>query len=326
MTSTLFVQNDKTSRKKLWKMFVIAIVVTSAIGALLFYLTRVYVINQAERKIQDLLLAQKGIHQYVQQVMHPALYSYKNKGDISEDFYAPELFSSSFMIRNQHVLYNKERVEVGLYELYYKLAANNPRNQVNKADAMEEKLIRMFNDDREVKKFRKIITLDEKKYLYVALPFLENQKQCLVCHGKREDAPEQLRKRYEGAGGYDETIGYIRAIFSIRAPLEREYFNTYIIGSALLSGVIAIVVLFFFSTQLKDLVKKRTVTLEREIDDRQRAEDALRDREQKYKSLFDESNDGIILHDLQGNIVDTNARANKRLQNRHLSKQRPKDR
>jgi len=70
---------------------------------------------------------------------------------------------------------------------------------------------------------------------------------------------------------------------------------------------------FFFSTQLKGLVKKRTSTLEQEISERQRVEDALRDREQKYKSLFHESNDGIFLHDLQGNIVDTNAKADKML-------------
>jgi len=256
MSSIEFLQPDETGRTKLWKMLVIMIVVTCVIGVLLFYVTRVYVINQAEGRIQDLLLAHKGIHHYVQQVMHPALYSYKDQGNISEDFYAPELFSSSFIIRNQHISYNKERVEAGLPELYYKLAANNPRNLVNKADFMEEKLVRMFNDNRNIKKYREIINLDGEKYLYVALPFLENKKKCLVCHGKREDAPKQLQERYKGAGGYNEAIGYIRGIISIRAPLEREYFNTYIIVSALISGVAAIVFLFFFQHSIKRSCKK----------------------------------------------------------------------
>lgn len=305
MSPTPLEKPDKISRSNLRKTLATAIIITSAIGALLFYLTRIYVINQAERKIQDLLLAQKGIHHYVQEVMLPALYSYKDQGAVSRDFYAPELFSSSFITRNQHVFYNKERVEAGLPELYYKLAANNPRNPVNKADAMEEKLVRMFNNNREIKKFRDIITLDEKKYLYVALPFLENQKQCLVCHGKPENAPKQLQERYKGAGGYNETIGYIRAIISIRAPLEREYFNTYIIATALLSGAAAIVSLFFFSAQLKGLVKKRTLTLEKEITDRQRAEEEVKIINAELKSKNEELEQIVYVasHDLRSPLV-----------------------
>ena len=50
-----------------------------------------------------------------------------------------------------------------------------------------------------------------------------------------------------------------------------------------------------------------------DITKRQQTENTLRDREQKYKSLFDQSNDGIFLHDLKGNIIDTNLKANKML-------------
>ena len=50
-----------------------------------------------------------------------------------------------------------------------------------------------------------------------------------------------------------------------------------------------------------------------DITKRQQAENNLRDREQKYKSLFDQSNDGIFLHDFKGIIIDTNLKANKML-------------
>jgi len=48
-----------------------------------------------------------------------------------------------------------------------------------------------------------------------------------------------------------------------------------------------------------------------DVTEYKQTQDALFDREQKYKTLFEESNDGIILHDLQGKILDTNTNANK---------------
>lgn len=229
----------------------IALLATLLIGSGLFSITKFYVLNQAEKKIEDLLMAHKGIHTYVQQVMHPALYKYKAEGKMKKDFYAPELLSSSFIVRNQHKFYNEERLKRGLPELYYKMAAISPRNPINKADAMEERLIQKFNRNRELKKYQEVLEIKGKKYLYVALPFLANEPRCLKCHGKREDSPQDLQAIYAGEGGFNEKAGDIRAIISMRAPLDREYFTTYIIFSALLCGVVTIVVLFLFNFRLQ---------------------------------------------------------------------------
>ena len=130
------------------------------------------------------------------------------------------------------------------------MAANNPRNPVNKADDLERELIEMFNKNRKIKKHRDIIKLNGKRYLYFAMPFLENKPRCLICHGKRDAAPIQLQMRYEGIGGFDEKVGDIRAIESIRAPLEEEYSAVYIISAALVSGLTVIIALFFFNRRL----------------------------------------------------------------------------
>lgn len=254
----------------------LALVVTVVAASLFYYISSRYVLKEAEINIQNLLLSHKGIHHYVQNTMLPALYKYQAEGEIPASFYAPELFSSSYILRNQHQFYNEERVAAGFPPLYYKMAAKNPRNPVNRANPLEERLIKMFNEHRDRKIYRDTIEVDGKKNLYIAIPFLENQKRCMRCHGKREDAPAQLRKRYPGQGGFNEKIGEIRAITSIYSPLDSEYHRVYIIAVALLAGFFTILALLLFNTRLSMLVKGRTVSLEKEIEERRQAEENLR--------------------------------------------------
>ncbi|NDV22629.1 DUF3365 domain-containing protein [Desulfovibrio sp. JC022] len=283
-----------SGKKRFLKVAVLFLLITLTVWVILFYVARQYVVSQAEDKIKEILLVHKGMHHYVQKIMHPALYKYKDDNQVEKDFYAPELFSSSFIIRNMHGFYNQEKSAAGDDEVYYKMAANNPRNEVNKADFLERDLIKMFNENREMKKYRDIVSINGTQYLYVSIPFLENNKGCLVCHGKREDAPSQLRKRYEGAGGYDEELGIIRAVISIRAPLHKELFDTYIIGVALFSGIAALVGLLFFSTKLRGVVNRRTSKLEQEIAIRTQAEQEVEKLRNYLSNVIDSMPSQII--------------------------------
>ncbi len=260
-------------RKHAINPLVVVALVMMLSAALFSWMFQAYVLEKAEENITNLLLSHKGIHHYVQKILIPAYAKYQAEGKIPATFYAPELLSSSFIVRNQHVFYNQERKDAGFPELYYKLAAKNPRNPVNKADALEENLIKMFNEHRDVKSYKEIIEVDGKKILYVAIPFLDNQPHCMRCHGKREDSPTELQQRYPGQGGFNEKLGEIRAITSIRAPVEQEYMHIYIIGVAIFVGCIAFVGLFFFNTQLRSLVQKKTTSLEQEIEERKQAEE-----------------------------------------------------
>jgi PAS domain S-box-containing protein len=54
--------------------------------------------------------------------------------------------------------------------------------------------------------------------------------------------------------------------------------------------------------------EKAIMSIARNISDRKKSEQALRESEQKYKNLFHHSNDAIFIHDHNGNIMDINQR------------------
>jgi len=287
-----------TEKKQTLHALAAAALIMVAAGGIFYWISRAYVLEKAEANVTNLLLSHKGIHHYVQNTMLPAYSQYQTDSEIPADFYAPELLSSSFIVRNQHTFYNQERKAAGLAEVYYKLAATNPRNPVNKADALEEQLIRMFNENREVKSYREIIEVDGRETLYVALPFLENQPRCMRCHGKRQDSPPQLQQRYPGEGGFNEKVGEIRAITSIRSPLEHEYVDVYIFVSALSVGFMALASLFFFNARLRTLVEQRTLSLEEEIEERKQAEATLRENRATLKQILDTVPQSIFWKDV----------------------------
>ena len=66
--------------RQYWKIVVVTLGVTCAVAAGLYQLAHLYVLNEAERNIQALLLAHKGMHRYIQEVMHPAFYKLKAEG------------------------------------------------------------------------------------------------------------------------------------------------------------------------------------------------------------------------------------------------------
>src|SRR6266568_4008610 len=59
---------------------------------------------------------------------------------------------------------------------------------------------------------------------------------------------------------------------------------------------------------LSDELVKAYEALQREMAERMRAEAALRERERKYRSLFESSHDVIVLLDATGNILEINRR------------------
>lgn len=168
------------------------------------------------------------------------------------------------------------------------------------ADALEKNLIKMFNENPDITSYKEIVEIDDKKVLYVAIPFLANDTRCMRCHSKREIAPTELQQRYPGQGGFNEKLGEIRAITSIRAPMGHEYNHIYIIGLTIFVGFIAFAGLFFFNTQLRALVWERTTALEEEIAERKRAEKILRKNRSMLEQILNTTPQSIFWKDING--------------------------
>jgi len=254
----------------------------------------------------NILLSNKGFHQYIQKVLHPAFFEGVKQGYIADDFYNPTFLSSTYVVRNMHNLYNEEREKAGLKPVYYKMAANNPRNPVNKADELEARLIRQFNENPSAKEYEEVVTVKGEKYLYYAVPFLKNEERCLRCHGDPKDAPAGLRKMYPGEGGFHEKVGEIRAIESMRMPVAEEQYRALMITGTAGSGLFAIIVLFFFNTGLRQRVNDKTKSLKAEIIEKEKVQKQLTESEENFRALFDKSADAIFITSDKGDILDVN--------------------
>jgi PAS domain S-box-containing protein len=279
-------KNNTAVNPRPWKLILVMFVVTGIVALSLYYLSNAFVIREAKKDVQNLLLSNQSIHHYIQQDVRQAFDKLRADGKMQQELFMPQLMSSSYILRNIHQYYNVERRQRGLSEFYYKLAAINPRNPVNTADDREKMLIHMFNADKDIKEYHELVEINGKKYLYYALPFLTTQKSCLNCHGDRQTAPKQLQDHYPGNGGFNDKIGNIRAIESIRIPLEGELKTAHVIFIALLSGFISLLFLLFLNRRQKSLIKIHTEKLEGEIAERLQVEAARKESEEKYRRLI----------------------------------------
>ncbi|MCG7869332.1 MAG: diguanylate cyclase [Candidatus Thiodiazotropha taylori] len=182
--------------------------------------TEEYAIGEAEKLVRDALLTHKAIHKYVNTESRPELYRLKSEGDLYEGYFSPKTMSFTYTARGIKSFLNEERKKVGLPEVYFKLATTNPRNEINQADTFESNLLKRMNAG-ELNEYKEITSnKDGEKSLYFSMATKPITKGCLKCHGDPADAPKEMVDQYPKASGYYEKEGDIRALISIRIPLE----------------------------------------------------------------------------------------------------------
>lgn len=271
----------------------IGVAIVVVVGLIVSFVTQRYLYQQAEIRIRDVLLEAKSLHQYVQEDMHPEMYQLKAQGRMPQNFYSPEILSSSYITRNVFKHFNEHRKDQGLPLVEYKMAANNPRNKVNQADDFQAELISLFNNDRSIDHFSKVYQENGAKYMLYARPFLVVENRCLRCHGPYEDAPTELRSIYQWESGFNWVLGDIPAVEIIRTPIVLEMQASYVVLIAVLIVSFTFLLLVLVLSRLKrDNIKKT------------QDKDYI---QQRYYKLFDNSGDIIIILDEHGVILDINS-------------------
>lgn len=198
-------------------IFALAYVVLLAI---FYQQTEAYAISEARKAALDALLSHKAVHRYVTETQRPEIYRLQGAGQLYKEYFSPKVMSFTFIARNIKELINQERKSAGLPPIYFKLAADNPRNPINQADAFESALLARMNSG-EVREVREVVRENGEPTLHVAVPIDRSSPACLKCHGDPQDAPSELRALYGDERGFHESPNSIRALISIRVPLSQ---------------------------------------------------------------------------------------------------------
>ena len=209
--------------------------------------TRDYAVREAEKLVQDALFTHRAVHTYVAKVSRPEIYRLQGEGKLYKEYFRPETMSFTFAARRVQELVNEEREKAGVQQVYFKLASDNPRNPINLADAWEENLLKRFNQDKEnLKQFKEVTRgKDGRDQLYFAMPIEASAAGCMKCHSDPKMAPVELIEKYGDKGGFWEVPGEIRALISIRVPLEPYMVNAEKIFAVLSSVTFAVFATMF---------------------------------------------------------------------------------
>ena len=94
--------------------------------------------------------------------------------------------------------------------------SDQPRNPDHAADKVELEAMAYFREHPKEKLLFKTFIRDDGEPFYLYARPIWIEKYCLKCHGKREEAPETIRKLYDFAWNYK--VGDLRGVLSIKVP------------------------------------------------------------------------------------------------------------
>jgi len=175
-------------------------------------------------------------------------------------------------------------------DVQIRTVSDRPRNSINQADPFEKEMIDYFRSHPEIK----AKTVSKGGAFYYLRP-LTITSTCLKCHGKREDAPPSIQKRYTKA--YDYKIGDIRGIASIRIVkkgVAEKLFSDFVtaaIGTAFLY-MLLLLALYAVIHRMGRMERDYARNLEEEVE---QATEKIEKQKETFETLFEKSSDGIFI-------------------------------
>ncbi|MCW8945290.1 MAG: EAL domain-containing protein [Sedimenticola sp.] len=223
--------------------------------------------------------------------------------------------------------------------LSFNNVSDRPRNPDLLADAIEMEAIQYFRRNADTDERMVPFTAKGKPFYHFASPIWVT-KDCLLCHGKLEDAPDSIRALYKNA--YEYKLGELRGILSIKLPAEemesramKQVWNSslsYFFGFIVTFFAVFLLIKQTILTRITRLTKATTELAggnystrlhSRGIDEIAQVSAAfnvmaeaienrtydLEESEQRTRAIVEAAGDGILLIDSEGLIGDANPAA-----------------
>lgn len=106
---------------------------------------------------------------------------------------------------------------------FYREAAANPTNPVNRADDFEMGLLQQFRDDRALDVLTGYRVRDGQRQFYISRPLAIEDGGCLRCHTTPDIAPRSQIASYGDRGGFGWQLHEIVAAQTIYVPAEQVF-------------------------------------------------------------------------------------------------------
>ncbi|HSV74358.1 MAG TPA: DUF3365 domain-containing protein [Chthonomonadales bacterium] len=127
------------------------------------------------------------------------------------------LLTASSLARQIMDVYNRES---GAPPYRFRIAAMNPTNPENKANAFEERLVSALEADRNLKRIDDRVEEGGVSYVVSAVPIAVSHDRCLACHGSPAKAPAWQRRRYGSTAGFGREKNQVVAAGVLYVPDE----------------------------------------------------------------------------------------------------------
>ena len=194
---------------------------------------------------------------------------------------------------------SRQFTKKNIFKIEVKTVSDRARNRKNSADMDEFEAIRYFGANPMDREYFK-----ERETYYQYAKVLKVEKKCLKCHGRREEAPLFIRKKYDMA--YDYRVGEVRGIVSIKIPkasLYDYFFHQFVYSVLYALGLL--VLMFIFIRYLLKRSEKINDELEAKVFEKTGELSSKNAILQSYVKALDQTSI-IFKIDIDGIITDVN--------------------
>ncbi|MFT5702224.1 MAG: hypothetical protein ACI8ZB_005138 [Desulforhopalus sp.] len=218
------------------------------LSSLSFWNTRRLLMADAMTKSEVLLREVEAIRSYVNEELRPKMYELHGQDTFIIEAMSTTYISTTIMARFAETM----------PDYIYRRVSLNPHNPRNLADPFEEEMFDWFEVDSSRLFWQGIVKKSGESHFVSMVPDYFTA-DCIRCHGKAEEAPQELTDRYGMDGGFRFQAGDLGGINSVAIPVSEALREAWQ-GSLLLFGITlsgSLVLLWLLNLLFQRLVIER---------------------------------------------------------------------